>query len=76
MRPDMTRRPWSFLAALAAIASLALTACGNDEPAKPEQSAVDAGTYVGRVDGTTANIGLVVKDNRVAGFFCTERTSG
>jgi hypothetical protein len=24
------------------------------------------------VDGTTANIGLVVKDNRVAGFMCTE----
>lgn len=68
----MTRRRWTALAALTVVAALALTGCGNDEPAKPKQSAVDAGTYVGKVDGTTANVGLVVKDNRVAGFFCTE----
>lgn len=69
----MTRRQWMPLAALFSIAALVLTACGADEPAKPKQSAVDAGTYVGHVDGTSANIGLVVKDNRVAGFMCTER---
>jgi hypothetical protein len=69
----MARRPWTPLAALAAIAALALAGCSSDEPAKPKQDAVDAGTYVGHVDGTSANIGLVVKDNRVAAFMCTER---
>jgi hypothetical protein len=61
------------LAALIAIAALGLTACGNDEPAKPKQSAADAGTFVGTVDGTTVNIGLVVKDNRLAGFACSKK---
>lgn len=68
----MTRRPWAVLAALTALTAVGLAGCSGDEPAKPKQDAIGAGTYVGHVGGTSANIRLVVKDNRVAAFMCTE----
>lgn len=71
----MTRQRWTAPAALAVIAALAVSGCGNEEPAQPKEKAADAGTYVGKVEDTNANIGLVVRDNQIAGFVCENKES-
>lgn len=71
------RRWWSLLATVMAVTAMTLPGCadGEKEPkTEPTQSEEipNTVTYVGKVDSTSANIGLVVKGDRLAGFVCQD----
>ena len=75
----MEQRRWGPLLVLVAAATLTLAGCAGDETEPKSirtiQEASDHGTFVGTVDGTGANIGLVTKDNKLAGFVCEDKNS-
>jgi hypothetical protein len=69
------RRRWAPLLALMAAAALSLAGCAdNDTEAKPEASPIKAGAtvYVGKVDASEANIGLVTQGDKLAGMVCQD----
>lgn len=73
----MERRFWSPLLALAVAAVLISAGCSDgdqDSKAKTVTSSESA-TFVGKVEGTGANIGLVTKDGKLAGFVCENKTN-
>jgi hypothetical protein len=72
------RRRWASLLVPIALAAFSLAGCaGDDTPPKPERSPAQAGkVYVGQVDASKANIGLVTRDGKLAGMVCQdEKTS-
>ncbi len=69
------RRRWGSLsAALVAVAAMTVAGCtGSDQEPKVSQTipeASDAVTYVGKVDASSANIGLVTQGDQLAGLIC------
>lgn len=74
------RRRWWRLSALVAAAAMTLSSCsGSDEEpttiaTKPEGASGEV-TYVGKVDASTANIGLVTQGDRLAGMVCQDAKS-
>lgn len=74
----MEQRRWGLVLVVVAAAAVTLAGCsGNERPKtiRTIQAAADHGTFVGKVDGTGANIGLVTKDDRLAGFLCQDRNT-
>ena len=72
----MVRRRWRLPAALVTAAAMTLAGCsGSDEEPKTiptVESGVSDGVYVGKVDSSSANIGLVVKGGQLAGMVCQD----
>ena len=71
----MDRRRWRLSAALVAVAAMTLAGCsGSDEEPTPirtiQGDMSDGVVYVGKVDASSALIGLVTKDDRLAGLIC------
>lgn len=67
------RRILSRSLVLVAAAMLITAACSDaskDSKVRTIQSVSDGGSFVGTVEGTHANIGLVTKDDWLAGFVC------
>ena len=66
------------LLVLIAAGMLSLAGCADD-PAEPEPAASpttsDGAVYVGTVDASEANIGLVVKGDRLAGMVCQDENA-
>ncbi len=71
------RRFWNPLLVLVAATALTLAGCSDSEP-KPtaSPSTSDGVTFVGTVDASSANIGLVTKDDTLAGFVCENENAG
>jgi hypothetical protein len=66
----VTRRRWlTPLLFMMAAATLSLAGCTDNEPAASPTPAQGT-TYVGQVDASKANIGLVVAGDTLAGFVC------
>jgi hypothetical protein len=66
------------LVVLLAAAVLALAGCGDDgkaEKVKTIKAADNGAVFVGKVQGTSANIGLVTKNGKLAGFVCEDENS-
>lgn len=71
------RRRWSRLSAvLAALAAMTLAGCsGSDKEPTPIKTIPEGGSgivYVGKVDASSANIGLVTKGGQLAGLVCQD----
>ena len=71
------RRRWRMSAALAAVVAMTIAGCSDSdkEPttvATASEAASDGITYVGKVDASSANIGLVTKGDRLAGLVCQD----
>ena len=73
----MERRLKSSLLAIAVTAMLVIAGCSDgDEDSKTKTvTSSEAATFVGKVEGTGANIGLVTKNGKVAGFVCENKTN-
>jgi hypothetical protein len=74
----MVRHWRKALPVLVATSALSLAGCADD-PAEPEPAAsptASEGTvYVGQVDASEANIGLVTKDDQLAGMVCQDENA-
>ena len=70
------RRWWSLLAALVSVAAMTLAGCsGSDKEPTPIRTIPEGGSgivYVGKVDASSANIGLVTKGDQLAGLVCQD----
>lgn len=67
------RRWWSPLIVLAAVAALEVAGCAENSEPEPKASPTQPGkVYVGQVDASKANIGLVTQGDRLAGMVCQD----
>ena len=70
------RRWWRLSAALVAVAATSIAGCSDSdkEPTaiQTADEASDGVTYVGKVDASSANIGLVTKGDKLAGMVCED----
>lgn len=66
----VTRRPIALVVAAYAVAVLAGCSSERADDAQPPTSAVNTHTYVGRVAGSEALIGVVVDGKRVLAYVC------
>ena len=70
------RRWWTPPIVLAAMAALGVAGCAETSEPKSKASPTEPGqVYVGQVDASKANIGLVTQGDRVAGMVCLDATS-
>jgi hypothetical protein len=70
------RRWWNLSAALVSVAVLTLAGCsGSDKEPTPIRTIQEGGSgvvYVGKVDASSANIGLVTQGGQLAGLVCQD----
>ena len=71
------RRWWRRSAILVALAAMTLAGCSNSDKEPTTIATVPEGTsdgvvYVGKVDASSANIGLVTKGDQLAGLICQD----
>src|SRR5688500_10734138 len=71
------RRWWRLSAALVTVAAMTVAGCSDSakEPktiATASEGTSDGVTYVGKVDASSANIGLVTQGDQLAGLICQD----
>lgn len=71
------RRWWRLSAALVAVAATTLAGCSDSDKEPTSIATASEGTsdgvvYVGKVDASSANIGLVTRGDQLAGMICQD----